>query len=44
MAGLMLRLLSTSVVVSAATPLQGLPLMFHANDARRPHLARARTP
>jgi len=39
MAGLMLGLLSTSVV-STATPLQGSPLMFHAGDARRPHRPR----
>jgi hypothetical protein len=39
MPGLMLRLLSTSVS-STAAPLQGSPLMFHAVDARRPHLPR----
>jgi hypothetical protein len=40
MAGLMLGSLSTLVVVSAAMPLQGSPLMFHADDARRRHLCR----
>jgi hypothetical protein len=40
MAGLMLGLLSMLVVLSAATPLQGSPLMFQADDARRPHLPR----
>jgi hypothetical protein len=40
MAGLMLGSLSTLVVVSAATPLQGSPLMFHADEARRRHLSR----